>query len=337
MKTVTLAAFRADAPGSPELGVRLDNGTSLVGILPLVAIKSLSLSKEYISMPFLDTGGVVAVDKPAADALMRAAMELTKESNAKRIEFRQFTQASTDDIQSGLDSLVHNGDQYAQFHSQTMRHKVRMVLELHDSADALMKSFKSKLRSQVKKPIRDGVTVKIGDIELLQDFYQVFCINMRDLGSPVHSKKYLASVVASLSGSARILVAYHDGIPLAGSIVVGYEDTLYNPWASSLKAYKRLNANMLLYWTMLEYGCNNGYRYFDFGRSTPNEGTYRFKAQWGATAHPLEWIILQKGLKKAEPSENEKSSFSLAIQCWQRLPVGLTRWLGPKIRKHISL
>ena len=288
-------------------------------------------------MPFLDTGGVVAVDESAADALIRAAMELTGESNAKRIEFRHFTQASTDGIQSSLERLVDDVGPSTQFHSQTMRPKVRMVLELPESADVLMKSFKSKLRSQIKKPSRDGVTVKIGDIELLQDFYHVFSINMRDLGSPVHSKKYLASVVASLSGSARILVAYHDGIPLAGSIIVGYEETLYNPWASSLKAYKRLNANMLLYWTMLEYGCNNGYRNFDFGRSTPDEGTYRFKAQWGAVAHPLEWIILQKGLKKAEPPDDDKSSFSMAIQCWQRLPVGLTRWLGPKIRKHISL
>jgi len=288
-------------------------------------------------MPFLDTGGVVAVDAPVAEALVRAALDLIAESNIKRLEFRHFSRDSEFLQDSNLKTVLTGDPRYSDYHACTMRHKVRMMLELPGSSDELLASFKSKLRSQIKKPIRDGVSVKTGGLELLNDFYHVFSINMRDLGSPVHSKKFIRSVIASLAGSAHIVVAYHDGNPLAGSIMVGYEDTLYNPWASSLKAYKRLNANMLLYWTMLEYGCNNGFRFFDFGRSTPNEGTYRFKAQWGAAAHPLEWMIIQKGPETTERPDNEKPSFSLAIQCWQKLPVAMTRWLGPKIRKHISL
>ena len=88
---------------------------------------------------------------------------------------------------------------------------------------------------------------------------------------------------------------------------------------------------------MLEYACDNGYKYFDFGRSTPDEGTYKFKKQWGATPQPLHWYDISLTGKPAPEKETEKSKFSRAIQYWQKLPVSVTGFLGPMIRKHIGL
>jgi serine/alanine adding enzyme len=94
---------------------------------------------------------------------------------------------------------------------------------------------------------------------------------------------------------------------------------------------------MLLYWTMLEYACNNGYKYFDFGRSTPDEGTYRFKQQWGAQSEPLHWQYISLNGKPANEKASEKSKFNKAIHYWQKLPVPVTGILGPMIRKNIGL
>ncbi len=62
-----------------------------------------------------------------------------------------------------------------------------MLLRLPETSDELMAGFKAKLRSQVKKPIRDGLMSELGGLELLEDFYRIMAINMRDLGSPTHS------------------------------------------------------------------------------------------------------------------------------------------------------
>ena len=113
-----------------------------------------------------------------------------------------------------------------------------------------MKSFKSKLRSQIKKPIKEGLEAKVGGPELLEDFYKVFLINMRDLGSPVHSKKLMQNVLVAFLDKAKIIVVYKDRDPLACSLIIEFNDTLENPWASSLREYSRLSPNMLLYWTM---------------------------------------------------------------------------------------
>ena len=94
---------------------------------------------------------------------------------------------------------------------------------------------------------------------------------------------------------------------------------------------------MLLYWSMLEYACENELEYFDFGRSSPGEGTYKFKEQWGAKPTPLHWHYISLNCESIDEETSEKSKFERAIRYWQKLPVPVTKIIGPMIRKHISL
>lgn len=212
-----------------------------------------------------------------------------------------------------------------------------MVLDIHENSELLMKSFASKLRSQIRKPIKEGLIAKIGGVELVDDFYHVFAENMRDLGSPVHSKKFIAETLKAFPKTANVFVVYGNQKPLAGSVAIGFKDTLSNPWASSLRRYSHLAPNMLLYWSMLEFACQQGYKRFDFGRSTPGEGTYKFKEQWGAKPEPLYWYRLSKSGDQSWGSQPDKNKMSKAIEYWKKLPVPLTKIIGPRIRKYISL
>jgi FemAB-related protein (PEP-CTERM system-associated) len=214
--------------------------------------------------------------------------------------------------------------------------KVRIVRPLPEGSEQLLSSFKSKLRSQIRKPIREGLHSAIGGLELLTGFYEVFSINMRDLGSPVHSKKFFACLLNEFREHAKIFLIYKGSQPVAASLVFGFQNILSNPWSSSLKKFSQLSPNMLLYWSMLEYACDSGYEYFDFGRSTPDEGTYKFKVQWEAKPKPLYWYYLgeQKDLRG---EHSQSSKFHLAISCWKWLPVSVTRIWGPVLRRHIGL
>jgi hypothetical protein len=88
---------------------------------------------------------------------------------------------------------------------------------------------------------------------------------------------------------------------------------------------------------MVEYACNNGFRYFDFGRSSPGEGTYKFKQQWGGKPIALHWHYISLDGHPIDMEKSEKSKFEKAIRFWQKLPVPITRVLGPRIRKYIGL
>lgn len=296
------------------------------GVLPLIKVKNLFWRRDLVSIPFFDFGGLLADDPESEKALIEGAISLGRTLGVRTIELRHLYPISWLDGKAAIGAIpvIH----------QT--HKVRMLMKLPKDPQTLMKSFKSKLRSQIKRPIKEGLTARVGGKELLDDFYQVFCLNMRDLGSPVHSKNFMENTLTAFPADARIVMVYQKQTPLACSLVVGFKDTLENPWASALREYSRLSPNMLLYWTMLEYACEKGYRFFDFGRSTPDEGTYKFKKQWGAIPQPLHWHYI--ALKKTPPlPESEKERFNRVIDIWKHLPLSLTKFIGPRIRKYISL
>jgi serine/alanine adding enzyme len=300
------------------LVAKSSSSRKISGVLPLFQLKSLLFGNQLISIPFFDLGGVLADGPEIEDALVIEAVRLGKTLEAGTLELR------------------HHREVLLSVPCATKGQKVRLLLELPSSPDLLMNSFKSKLRSQIKKAIRAGLRAKIGGKELIDPFYEVFLVNMRDLGSPVHSRKLFESVLRNFAGEAKIVVVHKGGCALAGSMVLGYKNLLANPWAASLRQFSRLNPNMLLYWTMLEYACEKGFYLFDFGRSTPGEGTYKFKEQWGAVPHALYWQSIFLNSDSVE-TQDEKSSFRVLIKYWQKLPILVTRLLGPHIRRHIGL
>lgn len=309
------------------------NSEKVSGILPLIHLKHILLDNSLISIPFCDMGGILTNDEEAEIALITDAIKLADELGAKNIELR-----NTKSIQwfnnFDLRNIINAN---FSINSGILSHKVRMILRLPESSETLMKFFKSKLRSQIKKPLREGLKSKIGGVELLDDFYKVFSTNMRDLGSPVHSKSLLRTVIEEFSEDAKVVIVFKKIMPVACSIIIGFKDTLENPWASSLREFSKLSPNMLLYWSMLEYGCDNGFKYFDFGRCSPGSGTYRFKEQWGAKPEPLYWHYISLDGKPIDDAISKKFSFDFAAQVWRKLPVPVTRVIGPMIRKYIGL
>lgn len=337
--------------GSPLDNVPLGK---LKGVLPLVHMKSPLSGSRLVSMPYFDHGGVISDSVDIKTKLIQAALDLGEKLKVRHIELRQLEELeclksdSKPDLQNGQlwDSIslkpntIEKGCGVSTMWS-LKKHKVRLLLQLPASSEALMKSFKSKLRSQISRPLKAGFTAKIGGKELLDDFYHVFSINMRDLGSPVHDKALPICIIDQFKGNLKVVVIYKEHKPAASAIMVGFKDVMVNPWASSLRQHRKESPNMLLYWYMLAYAADHGFRYFDFGRSTPQEGSFRFKVQWGAQAHPMYWYTFflnrPKDTAEFQYSLEESGKRALAVKLWQKLPISLSRLIGPAIRKHIDL
>ena len=324
--TCYLMAFKT-AKSNPTNPLNPSN--PIAGILPLVHLRHFLFGNSLISIPFFDTGGILADDEETERKLLSRAKEQALGLGVERIELRQTHPLSSLNPTNPTNPIT----------TATKSQKVRMLLPLPESSDILMKSFKSKLRSQIKRPLKEGLSSKIGGLELLDDFYRVFLVNMRDLGSPVHSKSLLRNVFEEFHERVKIVMVYRDAQPMACSLVIGFKDILENPWASSLRKYSLFSPNMLLYWVMLEYACKKGFKCFDFGRSSPGEGSCKFKEQWGAVPEPLHWSYIslhgKPTVDEAEPDNQKK--FNKAIKYWQKLPVPVTKVIGPRIRKHIGL
>ena len=156
----------------------------------------------------------------------------------------------------------------------------------------MMAAFPPKLRSQINKGIKNGLTWDIGGPSLLPAFYKNLFPKHADLGSPVHSFNFFKTIFSVFPGRAFICVIYHKGTPAAAGFVFRFKNRLFNPWASSLKQFRSLNTNMLLYWQMIRLACDLYLDTFDMGRSSKGAPTFRFKQQWGPKLTPLSWYTL---------------------------------------------
>jgi FemAB-related protein (PEP-CTERM system-associated) len=157
---------------------------------------------------------------------------------------------------------------------------------------------------------------------------------MRDLGTPPFSKRLFDEMLTQFEDHAEICTVMTNGRPIAsGFLLHGPEVTLI-PSASSLREYNHTACNMLMYWHCLKRSVERGQKAFDFGRSSVDSGTYKFKQQWGAEAYPAVWqYCLRKGdIGDVRPSSGK---FDKVIAVWQKLPVWLTKLIGPEIVRGI--
>lgn len=291
-----------------------DSNNIVRGILPLVQLNSRLFGNFIVSMPYFNYGGAIADHPQIERKLMQAAQEYASRVNASHIEFR-------DDIERP--SLPVRSD------------KVNMILPLPPNTQELWDSFTPKLRAQIKRPQKETPLIQHGGLEYLNDFYRVFSQNMRDLGTPVYSKSFFANILNTFGDHSSILTIQLQGKPVAAAFLIGYGDTLEIPWASTLRKVNHLSINMLMYWEILTYAIQNKYKFFDFGRSSKNAGTYKFKKQWGAMPKQLYWHYwLCQGMEI--PSLNPSNpKYRLAIAIWKRLPLTVTNLLGPFLVKNL--
>ena len=179
-----------------------------------------------------------------------------------------------------------------------------------------------------------GFAIAWGGVELLEDFYTVFSRNMRDLGTPVYSKKLFEAILRHFPQQSEFCVARLENRPVASALLIHDHQRTEVPSASSLREYNSTNANMVMYWHLLARAIERGQQVFDFGRSTIDSNTYKFKKQWGAEPHPSVWQYhVRKGSVGDMRPDNSK--YGMAIRVWRKLPLPLTQWLGPGIVRGI--
>jgi len=306
----------------------------LCGALPLVEVKRPFRPGTLVSLPFCDLGGLLAESPDIAAEMRIAAQNLAASLGKATLEIREGGPELLPEEQSEL-----AGDT-----------KVRMLCALPACSETLFKSYKPKLRSQIRKAEKNGLTAEIrqGD-SAIELFYAVFSRNMLRLGSPVHSLSWFKELGRAYGDKMLVGLVFKEDQPVGGGIVMVQGKQACIPWASTLEEYNKLAPNMLLYWTLLARVNDLGCIQFDFGRSTLGEGTFRFKKQWGAVPHHLIWRNENPSSKTQSDAKtvvaNERAGATTMVcrlrllveRIWQRLPLPVANWIGPKLRRYITL
>ncbi len=294
-----------------------DTSGNFIGGVTLLMKESKLFGRFATSIPHVNYGGIVTQFKDVEQRLLEQVPTVCGRYGLKRIEIRSARQAT------------------GKIPASTK--KVSMLRSLPNSIEELDKQLGSKIRSQIKKAERFKPAVRFGREELLDDFYHVFSTNMRDLGTPVYPKCWFSKLLNQFPESTEVCIVYMDESPVSCGFLMANGDLVEIPWASTLKSANKFNMNMWMYHQILHHCITKHAKWFDFGRSTVDAGTFKFKKQWGAKPRQLYWYMADTNeFRISSDLTPDNPKFRLAIACWQKLPVWLANIIGPRIISHLS-
>ena len=292
--------------------VARDDSGECQGVLPLARVRSRLFGDYLVSMPFLNYGGPIGTPEAELE-LGRHAQRLAQQLEVKLLELRTRHRTRSE--------------------LQTADRKVTVVLPLPASPEALMAKFPAKLRSQIRRPIKEGMEARFG-ADQRDAFYAVFARNMRDLGTPVLPRRFFDELARVFPREAVFCAVYYEGRPVAAGCGFVWAQEFELTWASSLREHSRRAPNMLLYSGLMQHMIGRGVTAFNFGRCTPNSGTHRFKLQWGGETLPLPWLQWSSTGAVAPPSP-DRPIFQIAASAWSRMPLAIANTIGPMLARSL--
>ena len=285
----------------------------VAGILPLFEVPTLPWGRALVSAPQAVYGGPIADAPDSLDALVRRAHEIGDEIGARYVEFRNTTPLP------GLPSK----DLYVTFRKAIL-----------PTTEENMAAIPKNQRRSIRIAMKNGLTSEVGRDELFEPFFDLYSQSVRNLGTPVFPRQLFRNLLDEFGDDGRILVVRREGRPSAAVLTFFYRDQVLPYYGGARREDFRYAVNDFMYWSLLGYGMEQGYKVFDFGRSKKGSGSFDFKRHWGFEPTQLHYqyqLVRQQAVPDLSPRNR---NFSLAIEAWKRTPLWLSRRIGPAIVRY---
>ena len=292
----------------------VDDGR-VVGVFPLVRLKSLLFGAVACSMPFVNYGGPCGDTGEIERGLLDEAKKVADEWNVDYLEIRSRRHVFED--------------------LPCSQHKVSMTITLDPDPDAVLNRFRREQRAEIRRAYKHGFTAKFGP-EYVDDFYTVLSESWRDLGTPIYHVDYLKAILAAFPDAVRLCVVYDaNGVPAAGAFDGIHNGTVEGMWLGIRSAYRRQLVGYVLYWELIKHACEGGHTSFHLGRSSKDSGGEQFKKKWNAESDQLYWQYVLRTRPDVPSLNPTNPKFQLAINIWRKLPLTVTQRVGPAIARSI--
>lgn len=287
-------------------------GERIVGVLPLVDVRSPLLGRSLISTPFSVGGGPLADDDCALKALLSEAVSIGEEAGVKYLECRS-------NFAGGSDWIVKTGI-YAEF-------KTTLPSSDDDHLNAIPRKRRAEIRKAIAAEQEGALTIRHDG--RADEFYALYARSLRQLGTPIFPRSFLDGLISAFPNDIEIAVVSFEGAPVAALLSFYFGDVVLPYYVGARPAARRVRAYDYIYWSVMRRAAARECRTFDFGRSRIDSGSYRYKKLWGAEPAPLTYrakLIASTEIANVNPN-NPK--FALFAKLWPLLPLAATKALGP--------
>lgn len=291
-------------------------GGNIEGVLPLAHVSSFLFGSALVSLPFCVYGGIAATTSEARQALAQAAADKARQLAVDYLELRHERQQLT--------GWPAKNELYVTFRKEIDPEPERNLL-----------AIPRKQRAMVRKGIDAGLQAEWD--EDTGHLYDLYSQSVHALGTPVFSRRYLEILRREFGQDCRVLtIVDRCGVPVSSVMSFYFRDQVLPYYGGGSAAAREVKANDFMYWELLRRSCEQGIKVFDYGRSKVGTGSYSFKKNWGFEPTPLHYeyqLVRAKTVPDVNPL-NPKYRFF--IQAWKRLPLAVTRMLGPHIVRNLG-
>jgi FemAB-related protein (PEP-CTERM system-associated) len=289
---------------------------NIAGVMPLFLVNSLLFGRLLVSTPVAAYGGILADSAVAREALLAEAQRRARELKVKYLEIR------SPNVELQVPGLPAK-DLYVTFRQELFADPEKNYL-----------AIPRKTRAEIREGLRNNLDFREDAIGS-DEFFSVYSRSVRELGTPVFPKELFANGLEEFSPDCKIFSVHLENKPVAAVWTLLYKDEVVPYFGGSLREYNRLAVNNFMYWMLIKWGCEHGFRIYDFGRSKKGTGSFSFKKRWGMQMSdlPYQYSMVQKGEIPDTSPLNPK--YALAINVWRRLPLWFTNSVGPSIARHL--
>lgn len=273
----------------------------IVGMLPLFYIKSKLTGNRLCSVPFSHICGPIG-DETAVNLLINEGVSLYKNLKAEYLEIRDYCDFNGFQSQNAFSTYI---------------------LELSSNIEEVWRKLdKGSVRWAIKKSQKSGVSVGVTrNIEDLKEFYELNCMTKKEIGVPGHPWKFFKNLFTLLSDYVSIYVAKYNDETIAGGLIEYFKNTVSYGYSAADPGYLKLHPYNAFIWKSIEDACSNGYKYYDFGRTSyDNVGLINFKKRWGTVEKKLYYSCYPKNPESlTENRDNLK--YKLGTKVIRKMPM----------------
>lgn len=292
----------------------LDNNR-ILGLIPLMEIKSFLTGSRGVSLPFSDYCEPIISEKSSFQEVMDYIFQYGRKSGWKYVELRG-------------GKKFFNGIPSSTFYYGN-------TLDLSRKEEEIFSGLRDSTRRNIKKAVREGVEVKISfSIESLKAFHRLNCMTKRRHGlppQPFYFFKRLYDHVISQNHGIIVLASYQKKI-IAGAVYFHFGEKAIFKYGASNKNFHPLRPNNLVMWKAIEYYARNGYRSLGFGRTEPeNIGLQQFKKGWGVKDERIIYFKYDFG---KEAFVNGNLETNLPFKLLTKIPSPLLKFTGFLFYRH---
>ena len=286
----------------------------IIGVLPLVHVKSRIFGNALVSTPFCVYGGPVAEDSNTLESLVQHATTLARRLSVDHLELR---------CRELLYDHWPNRELYVTFRK-----------ELSNDPEENFHRIPRKQRAMIRKGAAEGLEAAVD--ETTGRFFRMYSTSVRNLGTPTFSRRYFDALNNAFGEDCEILTITRNGKAVSSVMSFYFRDEVLPYYGGGIAAARKWKANDFMYWELMRRASEKGTKMFDFGRSKRDSGSYRFKKHWGFEPESLYYQSYLVAAKSARDLSPANPKYRVFIEAWKRLPLPLTRMLGPKVSRFLG-